>query len=331
VRLLDLIDQLRVKCAAPIVVVDDGNAPSKLFEELNNVPAVHVVRHAVNLGKGAALKTGLNYILVNFPGIASVITVDADGQHAIEDVLRLAESTKLLAGELLLGARSFGSGTPLRSRIGNTASKLLYRGLLGLRLSDTQTGLRAIPRSLAERSLHIRSNRYEFETEQLVLAASHGMPIHEIPIRTIYENGNASSHFSPIFDSARIYFVVLRYALSSVATSLVDLFAFAILLSISGEVVASNLGGRAVALFVQYALLEGFVFKAGASAWRFPAFVAYVMASGLVSAVLQVELAQLTAMPALPAKIIVETATFLFNFLFLREILFGGRRREASD
>jgi glycosyltransferase involved in cell wall biosynthesis len=222
-RMLLVVDQLWQACGAPIVVVDDGSATSPLFEQLKSLPAVHVVHHAVNLGKGAAIKTGLNYILVHFPKLSAVVTVDADGQHATKDVLRVVESSQDHRGQLILGARCFGAGTPWRSRIGNATSKLLYRALLGLRLSDTQTGLRAIPRTLAEYSLHIRSNRYEFETEQLVLAASNGTPIHEIPIQTIYENGNASSHFSPIFDSARIYFVVVRYALSSGVTALVDL------------------------------------------------------------------------------------------------------------
>jgi glycosyltransferase involved in cell wall biosynthesis len=326
--LLQLAADLRAQTDIPIVVVDDGGgrAYAALFNQLEKVSNVSVVRHAINLGKGAALKSGFNYLLVRFPDLQFVVTGDADGQHDISDILKVASEASQNPESFVLGARKFKGSVPMRSLIGNLASRWLYRLLLGLRVSDTQTGLRAIPRAIMERSLRIRANRYEFETEQLTIVAAQRTQIKEVGIRTIYEDNNASSHFNPLFDSARIYFVVLRYALSSIATSLVDFIAFAMIFAASGEVFSSNLIGRSVALFVQYGLLQSFVFNARKQLWRFAWFVAYVMVLGFVSASLQVQLNPYLGGSALLTKLMVETAIFVFNFLFMRDIMFARKK-----
>lgn len=324
-RLIELVEVLSKRADGPIVVVNDGSSAdgAPIFARLRQIPNVAVLEHAINLGKGAAIKHGINHLLVTYPDIKGIVTADADGQHAVDDILRVAEALRRNPKVLVLGAREFGPQTPLRSKFGNSISKVVYRFLLGLKLQDTQTGLRGLPVDLARHSLAIRSNRYEFEIEQLALSASLGVPIEEVPIRTIYENNNASSHFDPFLDSARIYFVVIRYALSSVATSVVDLIAFAVLISTLPNVLAANLGSRALALGVQFALLKSFVFRAHGGFVRFLLFVAYVMAMGMLSAGLQIQLAQLTGLGVVASKLIVEIVIFIFNFLFLRDVLFA--------
>jgi GtrA-like protein len=281
-----------------------------------------VLRNAVNIGKGAALKLGLNFALTRFRDLRGIVTADADGQHRLKDIVGVANQLAATPHNLVLGVRTFGAGTPMRSLIGNTISQIVYRLLLGVRLSDTQTGLRGIPKAFAEECLAIRSNRYEFETEQLALIGPKGNKVAEIPIETVYENNNASSHFDPFFDSFRIYFIVLRYAFSSIVTSLVDLVVFGLVLSLSGSVMTSNLAARMVALGLQFQLLKSFVFQSRAGLLKLVSFVAYVMIMGLISGVLQEALTSYVGIGALPAKPLIETLMFIFNFLFLRTLLF---------
>src|SRR6185369_8570471 len=166
---------------------------------------------AVNLGKGAALKTGINHALCTFPGLTGIVTADADGQHHPEDIRRVAETQREHPDALVMGARTFDADVPLRSRFGNILTRRLMQTLIGTKLQDTQTGLRGIPVGLAERLLLVEARGYEFELEMLIAARQAGVPVVEVPIRTIYEPGNKSSHFNPLTDSMKIYFVLLRF------------------------------------------------------------------------------------------------------------------------
>ena len=192
----DLVGQLRSASELPIVVVDDGSGPdhAEVFQRLKQIPGIRVLTNAINLGKGAALKHGMNHILVNFPDCVGVVTADADGQHTVTDILRVANELEKNSGKAAFGVRRFNSAVPLRSRFGNVVSRYIYRFLIGLGVSDTQTGLRGIPRRLMLRCLEIRANRYEFETEQLIVIRTIGMPVQEIPIETIYIESNRNSH-----------------------------------------------------------------------------------------------------------------------------------------
>jgi glycosyltransferase involved in cell wall biosynthesis len=320
--LAGLIRDLRARTDLPIVVVDDGSGPdfAALFTEMAAIADVSVIRNAVNLGKGAALKHGFNHALLAFPDAASFVTADADGQHLAADVLRVLKQSAPAA--MVLGSRTFDADVPLRSRFGNVVSKHIYRLLTGIKLQDTQTGLRSVPRRLAELCLSIRANRYEFETEQIIAAKSAGFEFREVPIATVYIDDNASSHFNPLLDSFRIYFVLLRYAMSSIATALTDFIVFLILTANGASLFGANMSARAVALWVQFVLLRKYVFKSNAGLPVFAAYVAYVFFSGYVSTVMQEEfIAELANSPIL-AKIAVETVIFVFNFLFLRDIIF---------
>jgi glycosyltransferase involved in cell wall biosynthesis len=326
-RLVQIIHDLTELHAGPLIVVDDGSGHEfePIFHALCGLERVSVLKNAVNLGKGAALKAGINHALVQFSNLSGIVTADADGQHAVADILAVAAELASKPFALVMGSRTFAEGTPLRSRIGNNVSRVVYRGFLGLKLRDTQTGLRGLPIQLCKAALAIRSNRYEFETEMLSVASSLGLRISEVPIQTIYEDNNSSSHFDPFFDSLRIYFVVLRYGLASIVTSIVDLVIFVAISPILPSIIIANLASRGCALFVQFWLLKRFVFNSKASIFRFIAFVIYVAATGFVSGTLQVALAEFSGLPTIASKITVEVVIFIFNFLFLRDILFQRR------
>ena len=326
------MQKIRLHDSSYIVVVDDGSGSDyeAIFQSVKQVPDTSLLTNAVNLGKGAALKHGMNYILVNYPACTGVVTADADGQHSAADILKIAAELKEKPDNVLFGARQFGLDVPLRSRFGNLISRYLYRFFIGLSLSDTQTGLRGIPRSLMTRCLSIRANRYEFETEQLIIIKSAGMPVREIPIQTIYIDDNRTSHFRPLLDSAQIYFVLLRYVGSSLITEAVDLVVFATIMAWSDDLVLSNTVGRLVAIWAQFTLLQKFVFRLRGNAKMFAAYLGLVVVSGIVSTAMQIQLANLVPFPV-AAKIIAEVSVFLFNFLFLRDLVFGESGNATRD
>jgi glycosyltransferase involved in cell wall biosynthesis len=327
--LVAMLQNIRTAYAErPIIVVDDGGGEMyrAVFDRLREISGVVILVNAVNLGKGAALKRAINHALVAFPHIMGVVCADADGQHTIEDIGRVAEQLAKKPDHLILGARVFDKTTPIRSKVGNEISRIVYRLVLGIKLRDTQTGLRGLPLRLCRESLAIRSNSYDFETEQLSICRRLGLPIEEVTIKTVYEDDNASSHFNPIFDSAKIYFALLRYGASSVATAAVDLLAFIVLSPFIPNVVANNLASRAVALCIQFFLLRSFVFHTKAGIVRFMLFGVYVAVTGVVSGVLQSAMSANLGVPLVPAKLIADLGIFIFNFLFLRDILFAKPR-----
>lgn len=326
----ELLEGLRKMDPSPIVIVDDGSGPAyrELFQRAAEVPGTIVLTNAVNLGKGAALKHGMNRILVDHPDCAGIVTADADGQHSIADILKVANELRERPAEAVFGSRDFRHDVPFRSKIGNVISRYVYRFLIGVNLSDTQTGLRGIPRRLAELSLEIRANRYDFETEQLIVLTNQRIGFREIPIQTIYVEDNRESHFRPLYDSLKIYFVLLRYALASASAAATDLFSFWIIFGSTQQIVLSNMSARLISLWVQLALLQGFVFRRKINFRIFVEYIALVMVSGLLSSGLQVQLLQLVNVPLL-TKIVADTLVFLFNFLFIRDFIFG-RWKDAS-
>ncbi len=212
-----------------VVVVNDGSGAEydDCFEAL--IPLrVRVLENSVNLGKGAALKTGLSFVLTEFPDCLGVVTADADGQHHPEDIAKVAKKLEAYPDRLILGSRQFDGKVPLRSWIGNQATRCAFFLIAGRKISDTQTGLRGIPQRLIPSLLHISTSGYEFELDMLTACKHQDCPILEVRIRVIYEKGNPSSHFNPLFDSLRIYFVLLRFSFVSLATAVVDNLVFSI-------------------------------------------------------------------------------------------------------
>lgn len=189
-----------------IVIVNDGSTRGLQYIDEVRPLVEKVLVHEVNRGKGAAIKTALDYI-----GEADVITVDADGQHLVADIVRVAEAMKTQREGLTLGVRAFSGKVPLRSRFGNWWTRIFFYLLTGLYVRDTQTGLRGIPSTLAKRVRELPGERYEYEMVMLADAKRHPEPPMQVPIATVYLNDNAESHFSPLKDTVRIYSALFRY------------------------------------------------------------------------------------------------------------------------
>ena len=211
--LTQLVSELAAAAPLSIVVVDDGSGPlyEPLFAELLQNPAVTLLRHETNRGKGAALRTAFRGSAEHRPEARGIVTADADGQHAAPDILSVAAALAAEPEALHLGSRPLnGPGVPLRSRLGNLPMRWFFRLCTGLRLADTQTGLRGFSASLAPWFAALPGDRYEFELSMLLAAARLGCPIREHPIQAIYRPGNAGSHFRPIRDSWRVMRALFR-------------------------------------------------------------------------------------------------------------------------
>src|SRR4051812_1580399 len=170
--LTELVQDLLKREDWQVVIVNDGTRPElkPIFKTISSERVV-IVNHAVNLGKGAALKTGMNYALETFGRDITILTLDADGQHLVSDLEAVARTAASSPAALVLGVRKLSyHETPLRSFIGNRFTKFVVLALIGLQISDTQTGLRALPGSFAEKLLRLESNGYEFELEMLIIA-----------------------------------------------------------------------------------------------------------------------------------------------------------------
>ena len=231
-----VIDGLLEYGFTDIILVNDGSKPENLprFQHAADThKEVHLLHHEVNRGKGAALKTAFAYFLENRPEGKGVVTVDGDNQHHPEDTRACAERM-LETGKVILGCRDFNlPHVPKRSRFGNHTTSLVFKLFCGMTLSDTQTGLRAIPRSAMEKFLTVYGDRFEYETNMLLAMKTMGIPYEEVKIRTVYIEENKSSHFHAIKDSWRIYKLILahffRYTVSSLVSACVDTGMFALL------------------------------------------------------------------------------------------------------
>jgi len=214
-RFLTLVtDLLDAGPGIHLVVVDDGGGPdfARVFDAARDLGCT-VLSHPVNRGKGVALKTGFRHVAEVYPG-HDVVCADADGQHSVTDIMRVADRVRA-TGRMVLGVRRFEGRVPLRSRVGNTITRRLFRAITGCPVQDTQTGLRAYPYGLLEWLGSVFGERFEYEMNVLLYATRAGHPIEEVEIVTTYLENNEGSHFGGFTDSARVYWQLLRFAASS--------------------------------------------------------------------------------------------------------------------
>lgn len=325
-----------------VVVVDDGStAAEPIFTAIADQAVV--LHHRVNLGKGAALRTGLEWIGERYPADAVVITVDADGQHRPWDVAAVCRATfaqtSSPAGRrrVVLGARQDGPGTPARSRAGHAVTRLALRLMTGLRLSDTQTGLRAFRASLIPTLVQIPGQRYEYEMNMLLALAEQGIPVSEVGIDTVYDDATVS-HYRGLRDSLRIGRDLIAFSLSSIASFLIDYGLFALLTAVLGWLTApaavlwANILARIGSATANYTINKRHVFhsrgRTGTTALQYALLAAGILVAN--TAVLGWLTGVLALNPYL-AKIVVELTFFVVSWLVQRHLIFAPRRDAGHE
>ena len=278
-KLIAVIDGLLEYGFSDIILVNDGSKPENLhyFTDLAaQHPEIHLLHHEVNKGKGAALKNAFRWFLANRPDGFGVVTVDGDNQHHPADTKACCEHM-LKTGHVVLGCRDFNQAdVPARSSFGNKTTSLIFKIFVGMTISDTQTGLRAIPRKVLEPLIEVSGDRFEYETNMLLAFKTKGIVFDEVKIRTVYIEENKSSHFRVIHDSWRIYKLILahffRYTVSSAACFVVDSGMVFLLTKILGGFLVdpilsgiSTIGARVVSSLINFFMNKKLVFQSNVS------------------------------------------------------------------
>lgn len=315
-----------------IIVVDDGSGEEfrQIFDRVKDICIV--LRHTQNLGKGAAIKTALSYIKQEIWEREWIGVMDCDGQHLPEDMYKLLQFARTQRRTLVLGVRTVGKEMPLKSRVGNQITRMVYRLVSGVKVSDTQTGLRAFDSELAEKLLSVEGKRYEYEMNVLMTCAREKIPIKEVKISTIYrDKNNSNSHFRGFRDSVRIYKEILKFTLSSLSSFCLDYLLFGVMMLFLPHtaiaILIANIVARIVSAFYNYSMNCRFVFhtdpkmRKGAAYFALAGFI-------LVMNNLILELfVQILRIPVYSAKLLTECLLFVLSWLVQKHMIFRKGKR----
>jgi glycosyltransferase involved in cell wall biosynthesis len=188
-----------------VLVVDDGS-PDATAANAREAGA-EVIVHPQNVGKGEAIKTGLRHWLDR--NFLYVVILDGDGQHLPEEIARFLGSAASTRAELLVGTRmSDVREMPLVRRLVNRYMSNKISRLCGQPIPDTQCGFRMVHRGLIPDLLG-GAERFDYETEMLILASRKGCRIESVPITTVYSDEVSSIH--PVRDTIRFFKLIRRY------------------------------------------------------------------------------------------------------------------------
>lgn len=277
-KLVSVVDSLVKKGFEDIIIVNDGSDSAHLwpFEKVGSYSQCTILTHEVNKGKGRGLKTAFEYCLKNRQGYDGVVTVDGDNQHRADDIYNCCEAM-VKNDKVVLGVRRFdGEDVPFKSRFGNNMTSMVFKVMCGLNISDTQTGLRAIPYRYLDTFCNIEGERFEYETTMLLEFKKSDIQFMEVPIETVYIEDNASTHFNPVKDSIKIYKVIFKYSfsptvvkyiLSSLASWVIDNLIFNLLefflfaFTISIRLLFSTVAARIISSIFNFTMNRRLVFK----------------------------------------------------------------------
>jgi len=295
-----------------LLIVDDGST-----ECLCATSRSVCIRHFINKGKGAAIKTAVEYAQQN--SYQGIITIDADGQHPLESFNNLKKLAIDEPTKLILAQREFYNDTPLKSLIGNFISRQIFRLFFDIKLNDTQTGLRYYPSNFFDTMLNTKNDRYDFETAVLIQTKYSGTAITTFPIPAIYIDNNSSSQFKPLNDSLKVISTFFRFACSSFISFLIDISLFLILLNIteSPNPFVSSVIARIVSCLFNYELNRVVVF--GKTSTRKQSFYKYSILA-ISNSAISGAIAQLlsSVAPSALVKISIDFLLFFSNFAVTR-------------
>lgn len=341
-RLIQYCEQLIASGVDTILVVDDGSEDvyRSIFDKIETIPECTVLRHDINMGKGRALKDAFGYCLGKYSAdeVSGVITADSDGQHSVKDVIGIKEMLDYDQSGIILGARDFDSeNVPSKSSFGNKLTRFWFKILYGAKITDTQTGLRAIPINLLERFHNIRGERFEYETNMLVVAINEKIPINEIKIETLYENQNEGTHFRPVKDSLSVLRILLstflKFSLASLSSFLVDIILFRLILLFAFsfetglKITVATVVARVASSIYNYLVNKNVVFQDNSKGSR--TFIAYFTlaviqmfcSAGLVYAIFSIWPVSETGI-----KILVDTLLFLISYRIQKAYIFKDKQ-----
>lgn len=272
IRLIDRVNELLARGFDKIVVVDDGSGMEyqTIFRVLSH--NCKVLHHGSNQGKGAALKTGFCYFIQHCPGYPAVITMDADGQHSANDVVKMNDMILNSDEGVFIGTRDITlDNFPPRRRSYVKATRVAFKFLYGVDLKDTESGLRGISKVYVPFLLDASGERFDYETNQLMEAIHHHLPITEIPIETIFFKDENDSHFNPYTDAIKAYTQIVKefvkYSITSLMASVIDIIVYSIMIVLlrnlheATMIFVATMIARVISSFANYCFNSRLVFN----------------------------------------------------------------------
>ena len=245
------------------VVVNDGSGEK--FDDVFNEAEKYavVLKQNINRGKGAALRLGFSYVNLHPNNHNYVITCDADGQHAVKDIVRVNDKLHE-TNNVVLGSRKFDKSVPKRSRNGNFMSRLCRTLITKEYVPDDQCGLRGFPIKDVFNIITLPGDHYEYEMNVICNLQIKRLKFKEVPIETIYLDGNKSSHFKPNLDTFRIQRSIWVNAIAPFVCALLSIAMMLVLNAIWNDV------GLFVYLFLGCSYLFYFQSLMGVTAFVWP-------------------------------------------------------------
>ena len=342
-KLMLVVNGLIAEGFDDIIIVNDGSDEEHMvpFREAEKLSQVTILTHEVNKGKGRALKTAFDFCISHRPDIDGVVTVDGDNQHRPQDIKACCEAM-LERDMVILGCRDFsGNNVPPKSKIGNNITKFVFKFACGIKLSDTQTGLRAIPAKYLSFMASVKGERFEYETQMLLEMNRKQIGFGEVTIETVYIEENASTHFHPIRDSIKIYMVILKFIMSSLLSFLIDYVLFLLIELLIGDkmerwlkVMIATAGARVVSSLFNYMFNRKAVFESDVPvAKSMPKYYALcvcqaAMSYGLVNMFSYIFRAKdfVTSL----IKVVVDVVLFLISFQIQRRWVFAKKNAKEE-
>lgn len=314
-----------------ILIIDDGSGKEyKDFFTSLEKQGVNVIKHYANLGKGRAIKTAFNYCLNTYPDMIGCVTADCDGQHTVEDIKKCALKLKEEPESLVLGTRDFDKeNVPFKSRYGNKITRNIFKTFIGIKITDTQTGLRAFGKKSMQDFLNVSGERFEYETNMLIECKEKNIKIAEVPIETVYINNNETSHFHPVRDAILIYKLFLKYILSALSSFIVDILLFTLFINILPEIkwgvvttiVLATIIARIFSSTYNFTINAQVVFKNKTKSSIIKYFT-LVIVQMFISAFVVSFICRVLNANATFIKVIIDTVIFIVNFIIQREWVF---------
>lgn len=342
-QLIDYVKSLLDNNLKDILLVDDGSKEEfkEIFDTIEKFPNanIKVFRHAKNLGKGRALKNAFNYFLTlpNLAEYSGVVTADSDGQHRVEDVIKVAKEVEKNPNKLILGCRDFDlEQVPPKSKFGNKITNGAFKLFYGKNISDTQTGLRGFPTAIIKDFLDIAGERFEYETKMLIYCFQKEIGIKEVLIETIYFDDNSETHFNPIIDSIKIYRVTLspflKYIASAISSFILDILSFKWILAIliafgnierASIITISTIVARIISSTFNFYLNKKFVFKYEKNTKKsLLKYYSLCIVQMLLSAIFVTMVWKYTKFPETSIKIVVDSILFLLSYFVQQRWVF---------
>lgn len=334
-----LASDLAQNAGYAVIVADDGSGP-----EFDGVFAmlpddVLVTRLPVHSGRGTTLKCGLRFLLEHAPDVCGVITLESCEEHTLNNIAVLAEALRERTGAILLGSRTFTEPLPWKSRLGTWLVRLAFSGSCSLKLTDTQTNIRAFPIELIPALTAVSGERYEYAVNALLWASRNGTPVMEAALPDPYTDVRIPRSFQPIRDSVRIFERIFKFAFASFAGFCVDYVTVLNLQSLTDAVLPpsfslfiSVLAGRVLSGAVSFTLNRKLGLRAEDQTSRAALkYFTILFALMAVNYWLLYLVHLLLHIPLWIAKILVETTMFFVNYALQTRLVFRSGRKGNGE